>query len=425
MSQNPSNYDNKNISDDEKRRLDRQMRLPGWNQEILKKSTVLIAGVGGLGVEIAKNLAMVGVGHLILVDMDTIEYSNLNRQILFIGAPEGMSKAKAAGLKIKEINPHIKVTAFNKPLQEIDPLVYQRADLYISGLDSVKARSELNRRAVHNNKIMVDAGTANYNGHIYCIFPHENACFDCDQLREREREDLAACTLVGVPRKKIHCILKGKLQFEADHDGQSPDIWNEQDMAFVQEFCNKLVVEHFPHEQPYSMDEIIQIIDHHEPTVITINAVMASLQSQEAIKILHHIHNDGSTSKLGSLNKNYIIYNGLTGKFFEIEKAPNPQCLTCGPDASPLFKLRVKASNDFASTLLKFIEKKGYTYDKEFPPNVFRVDSVDGLDEVELQGTFADTGLRNFETVYVTGLEENSFYVQFNILKEQQMRSKS
>ena len=129
MSQNPSNFDNKNMSVDEKKRLDRQMRLPGWNQEILKKSTVLIAGVGGLGVEIAKNLAMVGVGHLILVDMDTIEYSNLNRQILFIGAPEGMSKAKAAGLKIKEINPHIKVTAFSKQLQEIDPLVYQRADL--------------------------------------------------------------------------------------------------------------------------------------------------------------------------------------------------------------------------------------------------------------------------------------------------------
>ena len=416
MTFNPTNFDNKNMSLDEKKRLDRQLRLPGWNQEILKKSTVLIAGVGGLGVEIAKNLAMVGVGHLILVDMDTIEYSNLNRQVLFIGAPEGMSKAKAAGLKLKEINPHIKITAFSKPLQEIDPLAYQRADLYISGLDSVKARSELNRRAVHNKKIMIDAGTANYNGHLYCIFPYDNACFDCDQLREKEQEDLAACTLVGVPRKKIHCILKGKLKFEADHDGQEPDIWNEQDMAFVQEYCNQLVTEYFPQEQPYTTDEIIQIIDHHEPTVITINAVMASLQSQEAIKILHHIHSNGTNQKLGSLNKNYIIYNGLTGKFFEIEKSPNPQCLTCGPEAPPLFKLKVKDSMDFSTTIMKFAEKKGYTIDEDFPPTVFRVDSMDGLSEVD-EGTFSETGLRNFETVYVTGLDDKSFYIQFNIQK--------
>ncbi len=416
MSHNPANFENKNISLDEKKRLDRQLRLPGWNQQILKKSTVLIAGVGGLGVEIAKNLAMVGVGHLILVDMDTIEYSNLNRQILFIGASEGMSKAKAAGIKLKEVNPHIKITAFSKPLQEIDPLVYQRADLYISGLDSIKARSELNRRAVHNNKIMIDAGTANYNGHLYCIFPHDNACFDCDQLREKERDDLAACTLVGVPRKKVHCILKGQLKYEADHDGQAPDIWNEADMAFVQDYCNKLVVEHFPHEQPYTIDEIIQIIDHHEPTVITINAVMASLQSQEAIKILHHIHNDGTTPVLGSLNKNYMIYNGLTGKFFEIEKSPNPDCLTCGPEAPPLYKLRVKENNDVGQTIIKFAEKKGYTIDPDFPPSVFRVDSMDGLEEIG-EGTFAETGVRNYETVYVTGLDDKSFYLQFNIIK--------
>ena len=108
----------------------------------------------------------------------------------------------------------------------------------------------------------------------------------------------------------------------------------------------------------------------------------------------------------------------MTGKFFEIQKAPNPQCLTCGPEASPLHKLRVKSSYDFASTLIKFIEKKGYSYDKEFPPNVFRVDTMDGLDEVELTGTFADTGLRNYETVYVTGLDDKSFYLQLNILKE-------
>ena len=87
MSIEMSNFTSENLSNDEKRLFDRQLRLPGWNQAVLKKSTVLIVGVGGLGVEVAKNLAMVGVGHIILVDMDTIEYSNFNRQILFVGAP--------------------------------------------------------------------------------------------------------------------------------------------------------------------------------------------------------------------------------------------------------------------------------------------------------------------------------------------------
>ncbi|MHA2095708.1 MAG: ThiF family adenylyltransferase, partial [Candidatus Hodarchaeales archaeon] len=58
-----SNFTSKTLTKEEKRRFDRQFRLPGWNQEILKQSSVLIAGIGGLGVEIAKNLAMVGVGH--------------------------------------------------------------------------------------------------------------------------------------------------------------------------------------------------------------------------------------------------------------------------------------------------------------------------------------------------------------------------
>ena len=112
---NVSNFTSKMFSDAEKRRFDRQLRLPGWKQETLKNSTVLIVGVGGLGVEVAKNLAMVGVGRLILVDLDTIEYSNLNRQVLFIGAPEGTSKAKYAAKRLQEMNPFIKVEAYDCP----------------------------------------------------------------------------------------------------------------------------------------------------------------------------------------------------------------------------------------------------------------------------------------------------------------------
>ena len=55
-----SNFTSTSLSEEEKKRFDRQFRLPGWNQQILKQSSVLILGIGGLGVEVAKNLAMAG-----------------------------------------------------------------------------------------------------------------------------------------------------------------------------------------------------------------------------------------------------------------------------------------------------------------------------------------------------------------------------
>ena len=99
-----SNFFSNTIAEKELRRLDRQLRLPGWNQETLKKSSVLIAGIGGLGTEIAKNLAMAGVGTIHLVDMDTIEHSNLSRQILFTDADEGEPKVKTNSRKATTSN---------------------------------------------------------------------------------------------------------------------------------------------------------------------------------------------------------------------------------------------------------------------------------------------------------------------------------
>ena len=67
-----SNFFSETFSEEETKRLDRQLRLPGWNQKALKNSVVVIAGIGGLGTEIAKNLAMAGVGTMHLIDLDII-----------------------------------------------------------------------------------------------------------------------------------------------------------------------------------------------------------------------------------------------------------------------------------------------------------------------------------------------------------------
>ena len=401
-----TNFTSKTLTKEEKRRFDRQFRLPGWNQEILKQSSVLIAGIGGLGVEIAKNLAMVGVGHLILVDLDTIEYSNLNRQILFIGAPEGASKAKIAAKKLREMNPFIRIDAFDCPLQDVPPRIYHDVDMYIAGLDSIEARSELNRRAVHNKKYLIDAGTAVYNGHAYVVSPFTNACLECDPLTERAQDQLGACTLVGKPRRPAHCILKGQLHFEQKH-GRPANILHSNEVQEVVSYANKLLREHFPQEESFSVNQVIQIIDNHEPTVITINCVMASLQSQEAVKILHHLHTPSSEIKLGSIQLNYLIYNGLTGKFYEIEKPRNPKCEMCGQGKTPIFRIKVKRKFPLARLIEKFANDKKYPIDSEFPPMIFRIDSSE-LGEISSDHTISKAGIKDCETVLVTGFDDGS-----------------
>jgi ubiquitin-activating enzyme E1 C len=401
-----SNFASGTLSNEEKRRFDRQFRLPGWNQEILKRSSVLICGIGGLGVEVAKNLAMVGVGKLILVDLDTIEYSNLNRQILFIGAPEGAPKADIAAKRLKEMNPFINIEAYNYPLQDLPPKVYRDVDLFIAGLDSIEARSELNRRAIHYKKPLIDAGTAAYNGHSYVVWPFTNACLECDPLTEREQDQLGACTLVGKPRRPAHCILKGQLKFEQDH-GRPPSILSSSEVHEVREYANKLLTVNFPGTREFTTDQIIQIIDNHEPTVITINCVMASLQSQEAVKILHHLHASSDTSKLGSLQLNYMIYNGLTGKFYELEKPRNPKCEMCGPDRTSLYKIKTRSNYHLNQLINRLASEKNLSTDSEFPPTVFRIDSSE-VTEIDLELTISEAKIRDYETLLITGFDDGA-----------------
>ncbi|MFW9993521.1 MAG: ThiF family adenylyltransferase [Candidatus Odinarchaeota archaeon] len=402
------------LSTDEKRRLDRQLRLPGWNQGYLKKSTVLIVGVGGLGVEIAKNLAMVGIGHLILVDMDIVEYSNLNRQVLFVGAREGTSKAEAAAQRLKELNPYITVEAYNCPLQDLPPRIYHEADLYVAGLDSIEARMELNRRAVHNLKPMIDAGTSAYNGHIYCVFPGKNSCLECDPLKGRVQDELGACTLVGKPRRPAHCVLKGQLYFE-EKMKRPIDILKPDEVKVALDYANDLLTEYFPGAESFTAQQVINIIDNHDPTVITINCVMASIQSQEAVKILHHLHAPPEGRKLGSLQLNYLIYNGLTGKFYEIEKKINPDCSICGPSRSPLYKIKVKSNYPLKKIIEKLTEGKNLPVDPEFPPTVFKIDSS-SPDEYDLDLTIGENGIRDYETLLITGFEDDrQVYLQFKL----------
>jgi hypothetical protein len=219
-------------------------------------------------------------------------------------------------------------------------------------------------------------------------------------MREREQDDLAACTLVGRPRKKSHALLKGQLAFE-EKNGRLPTADEKSEVQFVLDYANKLVEEYFSYETPFTLDDAVKAIDHHEPAIITINAVVASLQSQDALRILHHLKG----TELGKLPTTYTIYNGLVSNFFSFEKPQNPKCEVCGPNAPKKVRLKAKSSSTFQVILL-MMKKHGFSWDDEFEPLIFRMDSLD-MEEVTLDQTLAEINARNKETFMISGLERN------------------
>ena len=143
------------LTKDELERYDRQIIIRGFGkegQEKLKKARVFIAGVGGLCSSIATYLTAAGVGVIRLVDHDSVELSNLNRQVLHWNKDIGRSKANSAAEKLKKLNPGVKVEAIEQTITEanISQLV-AGFDLIVDAMDNLPTRYLLNKTALEKN----------------------------------------------------------------------------------------------------------------------------------------------------------------------------------------------------------------------------------------------------------------------------------
>jgi len=402
-----SDFFSQELTSEERSLYDRQFRLQGWNQKLVKRARILIAGVGGLGCEIAKNLAMLGVGHLDLIDLDVIEHSNLNRQILFAGAKLGESKAKVAAEKLKEINPNITIKGHFTSLERLNPAYYRAADVIIGGLDSINGRLNLNAQCVRFKKPLIDGGVSGYHGHIYTVFPYRNACLECYPTPATESDEMAACTVVGVPRKRVHCVFKAEMAFKEKFD-KDPEPKDMECLKFLQKEANDLANTHqFP--PPFTLAEIYKIIDHHDPAIITINAVISSLQSHEALKILHW--NAGITG-LGEPISSYVIFNGMTMKFYTIDKKRNPRCLQCGEQVR---RVDIKISRDTpCQSIIDTLVRMGFKLDLEMEPALSTMD-FNMVRIVDPEWTPVQNELRDFELITAAGFKEGEIFVTLNI----------
>lgn len=154
-------------------------------------ATVMVVGSGALGNEVLKNLALLGIGHIIVIDFDRIEFSNLTRSILF--RPEDAElqsyKSEIAARRIKEINPEIKVTWLNGDIEkEVGLGFFRGSDVIIGCLDSINARYFLNNYAFLFNKPWIDGGIRNLDGHA-SVYSVGNSCYACS-LSDEARQNM-------------------------------------------------------------------------------------------------------------------------------------------------------------------------------------------------------------------------------------------
>ncbi|MEM2780262.1 MAG: ThiF family adenylyltransferase [Candidatus Bathyarchaeia archaeon] len=157
-------------------------------QAKLRKSTVLIAGAGAIGSEVAKNLALIGVKRLVIVDYDVVEASNISRMLFFTLDDEGKPKAETLGARIVEKYPFVEVYAYTCALEQLPLETYLNSDVIVSGLDNIASRIYLAAIAHRLQIPMIDAGTLGYKVRVQTYIPSNTPCPACNYPPEKYAE---------------------------------------------------------------------------------------------------------------------------------------------------------------------------------------------------------------------------------------------
>ncbi|XP_054160910.1 SUMO-activating enzyme subunit 2-like isoform X2 [Oppia nitens] len=200
----------------------------------IKKSHILLVGAGGIGSEVIKNLLLMGFEKIKVIDLDTIDVSNLNRQFLFNRQHVGKSKAEIASRVAKDNFGHndtLTVEPIHDSIQSRDYDIdfYKEFTLVINALDNRAARSHVNRMCLAADIPLIESGSEGYMGQVFLINKHITQCYECEGPKQDSRT-YASCTIRNTPSLPIHCIVWAKHLFaqlfgEVDVDNDvSPDM---------------------------------------------------------------------------------------------------------------------------------------------------------------------------------------------------------
>lgn len=157
-----------------------RFRLIGWwDQARLAQAKALVIGAGALGNEIVKNLALLGVGNVFIADLDRIENSNLSRSVLYREANNGQPKAEVAAAAAKAIYPGINVHFFHGDvIHDLGLGVFRWADVVLGGLDNREARLTINRHCWKMNRPWIDGAIEQIQG-CARVFVPDGPCYEC------------------------------------------------------------------------------------------------------------------------------------------------------------------------------------------------------------------------------------------------------
>lgn len=151
-----------------------------WQQEVVRNATILVVGAGALGNEVLKNLALMGIGNILIADFDTIEDSNLSRSVLFRETDRGERKADIAAQRVKELNPDVNVKSWHGNINfEMGMGVFRHVDAVIGCLDNREARLSINRFSWAVNRPWVDGAIQELMGIVRVFWPGQGACYEC------------------------------------------------------------------------------------------------------------------------------------------------------------------------------------------------------------------------------------------------------
>jgi len=172
-----------------------------WDLSTLRAARALIVGAGALGNEVAKNLAMMGVRLIAILDRDTVEVANLSRSIFFRESDHGRPKAEVLAERLREVNPDVEVLPLNGDLDEVLGMgLLRRMDMVFSCLDSRLARRSLNRMCERIAKPWVDGAMENLLGEVTVFMPDAGPCYECGltQLEKEIISEVASCRVIAV-----------------------------------------------------------------------------------------------------------------------------------------------------------------------------------------------------------------------------------
>ncbi len=171
------------FTDDQLLRYSRHIILPevgGKGQSKINKAKVFIVGAGGLGCPVGYYLAAAGVGTIAMVDNDTVEMSNLQRQIAHNVNTIGMPKVESAKKTFEALNPDVNVIAIQKRMSKDDIIdLIKDYDIVVDGSDNFPTRYLVNDACFMAKKPLVSGAILRFEGQVTTILPGDGPCYRC------------------------------------------------------------------------------------------------------------------------------------------------------------------------------------------------------------------------------------------------------